>query len=170
VDATLPIALVVVALVALVALVDGLVRRRSLLHTLDRAWRDVPRDAETGLLDRRACPQRIAAELKRAGRGGGSVWVGMVTVLDGDPDRFGRMLFDSLRVPEVAFRIGERVVCIARPDLSPHLREDLLGRIGASAPRERLAIGETVWRGPGDGDANRVLHAAAAAVQEVSPA
>lgn len=168
-DATLPIALVVVALVSLGALVDGLVRRAAMARTLDRAWRDVPRDAETGLLDRRACAQRIAAELKRAGRSGGTVWVGMVTVLDGDPNRFGRMLCDSLRVPEVAFRIGERVVCIARPDLSPPLREDLLGRIGASAPRERLAIGETTWRGAGDGDATRVLHAAAAAVQEVAP-
>lgn len=165
-DVALPIALVLVAFVSLVALIDGLVRRRGLLRTVEQAWLEVPRDPETGLFDRRTCLQRIAAELKRAGRGGGTVWVGMVTVLDGNPDRFGRMLHDSIRVPEVAFRLDERVVCIARPDLSPAEREDLLGRIGASAPRERLAFGEVVWTGPTDGDARAVLERAAAAVQE----
>lgn len=166
-NVALPIALALVALVSLVTLLDGLVRRAILLRTLDRVWREVPRDAETGLLDRRVCQQRIAAELKRAARGGSSVWVGMITVLDGDADRFGRMLCDSLRVPEVAFRLDERVICIARPDLGWAEREDLLGRIGASAPRERLAFGETVWRDLATGgDARDVLRTAAAAVQE----
>ena len=165
-DVALPIALVAVVVASLVALVDGLTRRRTLQRTLDRAWHEVPRDGETGLYDRRVCLQRVAAELKRAGRGGGTVWVGMVTVLDGNPDRFGRMLADSLRVPEVAFRLDERVVCIARPDLDAAEREDLLGRIGASAPREHLAFGEVVWRGAADGDARVLLEAAAASVQE----
>jgi hypothetical protein len=168
VDAALPIALAIVALVAAIALVDALVRRRRLTHALARAWDDVPRDIETGLLDRRVCLQRIAAELKRARRGGGSVWLGVVTIVEGDPDRFGRLLHDSMRTPEVGFRIAERVICVARPDLDPARRGELLGRIAAAAPRERLAIGEATWSGVDDGDAAGLLHRASGATAEVS--
>lgn len=166
-DSLLPLGLIAVALVALLVLLDGLWRRRRLGRALDQAWRDVPRDAQTGLFDRRVCLQRIAAELKRAGRSGGTVWVGVITVLEGDADRFGRLFHDTMRLPEVGFRIGERVVCIARPDLDAAARDDLLGRVLGAAPRERLAIGETTWSGTADGDAARILHAASEAVREV---
>lgn len=166
--ATLPIALLVVALVAAGVLVDGLLRRRRLGRELRRAWDDVPRDSDTGLLDRRVCLQRLAAELKRARRGGGSVWVAIVTVVDGDPARFGRLLHDSMRMPEVGFRLGDRVVCLARPDLDGPHRAELLGRIAAAAPRERLAIGEARWTGPADGDAAELLRRASASSREVT--
>lgn len=165
-QAWLPMSLAAVALVALIWLVHGLWRRRRLLRRLELALRDVPRDPATGLYDRRVCLQRIAAELKRAARTHGSVWVGIVTVVDGDANRFGRILADSLRVPEVAFRLSERVVCIARPDLDPANRSDLLGRIATAGPREHLAIGETIWDGVADGDAADVLRAASADVRE----
>lgn len=163
--AVLPIGLAVVALVALIALVDGVLRRRRLNRSVERAWLEVPRDPETGLFDRRVCLQRVAAELKRARRGGGSVWVGVVTVVEGDPDRFGRMLHDGMRLPEVGFRIGERVVCVARPDLDESRRSELLGRIVAAAPRERLAIGEAIWRSTDDGDAAQLLRRASGATK-----
>lgn len=163
VDAVLPISLALIALVALALLIDGLVRRRRYARQVEAAWLEVPRDAETGLLDRRVCLQRIAAELKRARRGGGSVWLGVVTVVDGDADRFGRLLHDSMRTPEVGFRIGEQVVCVARPDLDPARREELIGRIAAAAPRERLAIGEATWSSDADGDAAQLLRTASAA-------
>lgn len=165
--AVLPIVLVAVAALALVLLVDGLVRRWRLDRELQRAWDDVPRDAETGLLDRRVCLQRIAAELKRARRSGTTVWVGVVTVLDGDASRFGRLLHDSMRLPEVGFRIGEQVVCLARPQLDAPHRAELLGRVTAAAPRERLAIGEATWTGASDGDAAQLLQRASAASAEV---
>lgn len=167
-DAALPIALLLVAIVALVALVDGLMRRRRLARQVEQAWLEVPRDVDTGLLDRRVCLQRIAAELKRARRGGGSVWVGVVTVLDGDTGRFGRLLHDSMRTPEVGFRIGEQVVCIARPDLDAPRRAELLGRVAAAAPRERLAIGEATWSSPRDGDAAELLRRASDSTREVA--
>lgn len=166
-EESLPIALVAVSVVALLVLLDGLVRRRRLQRVVERAWREVPRDAETGLFDKRACQQRIAVEIKRAARSGGSVWVGIVTVVDGDPDRFGRLLHDSLRVPEVAFRLTDQVVCIARPDLAPDEREDLIGRIVASGPRERLALGEQYWRSATDGTAADVLRRATNTMREV---
>lgn len=168
--ATLPIALAAIALAALGVLVEGLLRRRRLERELHRAWDDVPRDPETGLLDRRVCLQRLAAELKRARRGGGTVWVAVVTVLDGDAARFGRLLHDSMRLPEVGFRIGEQVVCVARPDLDGPGRAELLGRVAAAAPRERLAIGEARWQGPQDGDAAELLRRASAASRAVVPA
>ena len=163
--AALPIGLAIVAIVSFVVLVDGLLRRRRLERTVARAWLDVPRDPETGLFDRRVCLQRIAAELKRARRGGGNVWVGVVTVVDGDADRFGRLLHDGMRLPEVGFRIGERVMCVARPDLDEAHRDELLGRIAAAAPRARLAIGEATWTGAGD--AADVLRRASDATSEV---
>lgn len=168
--ATLPIALVAVALAAIGVLVDGLLRRRRLGRELRRAWDDVPRDPESGLFDRRVCLQRLAAELKRARRGGGSVWVAVITVLEGDASRFGRLLHDSMRMPEVGFRIGEQVVCLARPDLDGPHRAELLGRIAAAAPRERLAVGEARWEGPQDGDAAELLRRASAASREVASA
>ncbi|MEO6867325.1 MAG: hypothetical protein ABI200_04820, partial [Gaiellales bacterium] len=82
---------------------------------------------------------------------------------------FGRLLHDSMRLPEVGFRIDEQVVCIARPDLGAEDRSELLGRIIAAAPREQLAIGEQVWRGrEQDGDAAQLLQAAGAATREVA--
>lgn len=168
--ATLPIGLTLVALVALVVLVDGALRRRRLTLAVERAWLEVPRDRASGLFDRRVCLQRIAAELKRARRGGGTVWVGVVTVLDGDADRFGRLLHDGMRQPEVGFRLGDQVVCMARPDLDESHRADLLGRIAAAAPRERLAIGEATWRSAEDGDAAQLLQRASQATSEVSTA
>lgn len=167
-EAVFPIVLALVALVALLVLLDGLLRRRRLRRTLRRAWDEVPRDPATGLLDRRVCLQRIAAELKRARRGGTSVWVCVVTVTDGDADRFGRLLHDSMRTPEVGFRIAEQVVCLARPALDPTSRAELLGRIAAAAPREHLAIGEATWTGAQDGDASDLLRAASEATTEVS--
>ena len=131
--AILPIGLALVAIASVVVLLDGAWRRRRLARTVERAWLEVPRDGSTGLFDRRVCLQRIAAELKRARRGGGSVWVGVVTVLDGDADRFGRLLHDGMRLPEVGFRIGEQVMCVARPDLGDAHRDELLGRIVAAA-------------------------------------
>ncbi len=166
--AVLPIGLALLALVAFVVLVDGVVRRRRLARAVECAWLEVPRDPESGLFDRRVCLQRIAAELKRARRGGGSVWVGVVTVLDGDADRFGRLLHDGLRQPEVGFRLGEQVVCMARPDLDEPRRAELLGRIAAAAPRERLAIGEATWRSDADGNAAELLQRASNATTEVA--
>jgi hypothetical protein len=165
--AVLPIALAALALVAAVVLVDGVVRRGRLERRLRAAWDEVPRDGATGLYDRRVCLQRVAAELKRARRGGGSVWVAIVTVVDGDAARFGRLLHDSMRLPEVGFRIGEQVVCIARPDLDDPHRDELLGRVLAAAPRERLAIGEATWRPDGGEDAAQLLQRASAASREV---
>lgn len=169
-EVALPIALALVALVSLLVLGHGVWQRRRLQRRLVQALRDVPRDPATGLYDRRVCLQRIAAELKRARRTHGSVWVAIITVVEGDANRFGRILSDSLRVPEVAFRLSDRVVCIARPELDAANRSDLLGRIATAGPRERLAIGETVWRGVADGDAADVLRAASADVREGEPA
>ncbi|MCW2955488.1 MAG: hypothetical protein JWO69_357 [Thermoleophilia bacterium] len=166
-ESSLPIALAAVCVISLLVLADGLVRRARTVRAVDRAWLEVPRDGATGLFARRVCLQRIAAELKRARRGGGTVWVGVVTVLDGDADRVGRLFHDTMRLPEVGFRLGERVLCIARPDLDDAARDDLLGRVLGAAPRERLAVGEAVWRGPRDGDAVQLLRAASDAVREV---
>lgn len=168
-DAALPpIALAVVALCALVVILAALLHRRRLVRRISRAWSEVPRDPETGLFDRTVCLPRIAAELKRASRTGGTVWVGVITVTGGDAGRFGRLLHDSMRLPEVGFRLDEQVVCIARPDLGAEERVDLLGRIIAAAPREQLALGEHVWRGRRqDGDASQLLAAASAATREV---
>lgn len=167
-DAALPIGLALVALSALLVLVHGLLRRRRLARAVAQAWLEVPRDLDTGLLDRSVCLQRVAAELKRARRGSGSVWVAVITVLDGDAARFGRLLHDSMRTPEVGFRLADQVICIARPDLDRARREELLGRVAAAAPRERLAIGEATWRGPHDGDAAQLLRRASDATAEVS--
>jgi hypothetical protein len=167
VDALPALALFLIAVIAVAVLVDGLIRRVRLRRVLERAWREVPRDAETGLFDRRACLQRIAAELKRAARSEGTVWVGIVTVVEGDADRFGRLLNDSLRVPEVAFRLSDQVVCVTRPDLTEAEREDLIGRIVASGPRERLALGEQRWAGTTDGTAADVLRRATNTMREV---
>ena len=167
-DAVLPIALGLVGLVAFLVLVDGLVRRRALRRRVAQAWEEVPRDPETGLLERQVCLQRVAAELKRARRGSGTVWVAVVTVLDGDASRFGRLLHDSMRMPEVGFRLADQVVCIARPDPDAARRAELLGRVVAAAPRERLAIGEATWHGDQDGDAGDVLRRASAATVEVA--
>lgn len=164
--AVLPIALIIVSVVAIVVLADGFARRRTLQRRLARTHREIPRDAATGLLDRRACLPRLAAELKRAARGDGSVWVSVITIADGDADRFGRLLHDSVRIPEVAFRLADRVVCVARPDLDDAQREELLGRIVAAGPREVLTIGETVWRrGVAAQDAADVLRAATEAMR-----
>ncbi|MCW2926035.1 MAG: hypothetical protein JWM86_3 [Thermoleophilia bacterium] len=167
-EAALPLALLVVSLLSLLAVADAVVRRRRLQRELERAWREVPRDPATGLFDRRVCLQRVAAEVKRARRGGGSVWVGVVTVLTGDTDRFGRLLHDSMRLPEVGFRIGQQVVCIARPDLDEAHRSELLGRLVAAAPRERLAIGEATWSSSADGDAADVMRRASNSSIEVA--
>jgi hypothetical protein len=168
VDAALPIALGLVGIAAFLALIDGLVRRRSLRRRVEEAWAEVPRDPDTGLPARRVGRPRDAAELKRARRGNGSVWVAIVTVLDGDASRFGRLLHDSMRTPEVGFRLAEQVVCIARPDLDEARRAELLGRVVAAAPRERLAIGEAIWNGQQDGDAADVLRRASANTVEVA--
>ncbi len=148
-------------------LADGLVRRERLRRRVRAAWDQVPRDVDTGLYERQVCLPRVAAELKRARRGGGSVWVAVVTVLDGDAGRFGRLLHDSMRLPEVGFRLGEQVACIARPDLDRAHRDDLLGRVVAAAPRERLAIGEAVWHAGDSEDAAELLRRASAATREV---
>ena len=166
--AALPIGLAATAFIALAVLVHGIVRRAQLSRALERAWHEVPLDHATGLFDRRACMQRVAAEINRARRGSGTVWLGVVTVTSGDPDRFGRLLHDSLRVPEVGFRLADCVVCIARPGLTPAERDDLLGRIVAAAPRERLALGEATWESTVDGDAARLLQRASAEVREVA--
>lgn len=166
--AVLPITLAAIGAVSLVVLVDGIVRRSRRERELVRAWDEVPRDDDTGLYDRRVCVQRIAAELKRARRSGGRVWVAVVTVLDGDAARFGRLLHDSMRLPEVGFRIGEQVVCIARPQLDDDHRAELLGRVLAAAPRERLAIGEATWRAGDAEDASALLQRASRASAEVS--
>jgi len=170
VDAALPIGLAIAIVVALFVLVEGLLRRRTLLRQLDAAWLEVPRDEATGLFDTRVCLQRVAAEVKRARRGGGSVWVVVVTVLDGDADRFGRILFDSMRLPEVGFRLSDQVVVIARPNVDPSVRADVLGRVAAAAPRERLAIGEATWSSAEDGNAADLLRRASDAVREVTVA
>ena len=166
-DALPAIALVCVAVIALCVLVDGIVRRARLQRVVERAWREVPIDVATGLFDRRACLQRIAAEVKRAARSKGTVWVGIITVVEGDADRFGRLLHDSLRVPEVAFRLSDQVMCVTRPDLSDAEREDLIGRIVAAGPRERLALGEQSWRSSTDGTAADVMRRATNTMREV---
>lgn len=166
--ALLPIGLLLVSFASCLVICDGLIRVRRLRRALRIEWDEIPRDAATGLFDRSVCMQRIAAEVKRSGRSYGSVWVGVVTVLEGDADRFGRMLYDSLRLPEVAFRIDTQVVAIARPELDDASRAELIGRIGAAAPRERLAIGEATWRHGDDGSAADLLRRASSRSVEVS--
>lgn len=164
----LPLILVAVALVAMLVLLHGLIRRGQLTRVIERSWLMVPRDEETGLLDRSTCLQRVAAEVKRARRGGGNVWVAVITITSGDPARFGRLLHDSLRMPEVAFRLDDRVVCLARPNLDDASRADVLARVVAAAPREQLAIGEAVWSSVApEGDAADLLQRASRATGPV---
>lgn len=159
-EAALPLTLAALALASLVVLLDGLVQQRRVDRQLREVLTRIPRDPDTGLFDRRVCQQRLAAELKRAARTDGNVWVGVVTVMHGDADRFGRLAADSLRFPEVGFRLAERVFCVIRPELDDVVRADLIGRLRSAGPREDIAIGEHLWSSPADGDAPDVLRAA----------
>lgn len=141
----LSLILIIVLIVSLGLLADGIVRQRRLARRLTRARRDVPIDVETGLLDRRACIPRLTAELKRAARTGDSVWVGVITVIEGDAARFGRTALDALQVPEVGFRLAESVFCFVRPAAGETSLVELAGRLKRAAPRERLMLGEATW-------------------------
>jgi len=163
----LVLACAVVSVASLVAIVHGVLRRGHFERQLIRALRSVPRDRATGLFDRRVCMQRVAAELKRARRSNWNAWVGIVTVVDGDPTRFGRVLHDSLRQPEVGFRLSPQVMCVVRPQVDDATRADLIGRIIGAAPRELLALGEATWSSPADGTAADLLRAASSATRDV---
>lgn len=153
------IILLITIAVALVLIVDGVIALRRLGRRIDDARAHGPMDEETGLWNQRAYLPRVTAEMKRAQRVGGSLWIGVWTVVDGDPHRFGRVASDGLRFPEVGFRLGERVFCFVRPDMRDDLREEFHRRLRSSAPRERAACGEALWRG-GEPDAMALLHAA----------
>jgi hypothetical protein len=60
------------------------------------------------------------------------------------------------------------VVCVVRPDLDEAQHLELVGRIRAAGPRERLAIGVTRWFSPADGDARDVLHRATTSMEELA--
>lgn len=138
---------------------EGLIARRRVQRQLQLAHEHRPTDESTGLWNERAYMHRVESELKRVQRGGSNLWLGVWTVVDGDPERFGRMAADGIRFPEIGFRLSDRVFCFVRPAMSVERRDDLHRRLRNAAPRERSAIGEIVWRG-GEPDAMRLLHAA----------
>lgn len=152
-------ALLIVTVLLLLAGVEGLASRRRIEGEIARARRVLPVDESTGLLNHRAYLQRVTGELKRAHRGKGNVWLGVWTVVEGDPERFGRLAAGSVHFPEVGFRLAERVFCFVRPNIDDDLRADLHGRLRRAAPREKAAVGEAVWQG-GDTDAMALLDTA----------
>jgi hypothetical protein len=153
------IVLYIIGGIGLLLALDGLVARTKIQHKIDDARRQRPVDEGTGLLNQRAYLHRITGELKRAQRSHSNVWLGVWTVVDGDPDRFGRVAADGLRFPEVGFRLAERVFCFVRPGITEDQRADLLLRLRSGAPREKAASGEVTWTG-GQTDAMRLLHIA----------
>lgn len=153
------IVLLFINAISLALIVEGVISLRRLQRRIIDASLSGPYDEETGLLNQRAFVSRVTSELKRAQRTGGELWVGVWTIVDGDPARFGRVAADSLRFPEVGFRLGEQVFCFVRPDMHEDVRDEFHRRIRSSTPRERAAIGEAVWNG-GDPDAMALLHAA----------
>lgn len=157
----------VISFIAIIMIVEMLLRRHRLKRQVEDAWLSVPIDIETGLFDRSVCLQRISVELKRARRSKTNVWVGVVTVASGDADRFGRLLQDTLRVPEVAFRLSEQVVCIVRPNLAETEYEELVGRIIASGPREQIVLGDCLWESSKEGSAADLLRNATDKMVEV---
>lgn len=154
------IILLVISCISVLAAVEAAVERRRLGARLDRARRELPKDEATGLLNHRAFRQRILGEIKRAKRGGGSVWLSVWTVVDGDPDQFGRVAADGLRFPETGFRLAERVFCFTRPNATDEHRGDLARRLRQGAPRARAAVGEARWAGGSVEDAMALLHEA----------
>ncbi len=159
------ILLLILIVFAMGLVVEGLWRVRILRRQIVEARDNGPIDDETGLYNHRAFVERVTAEMKRAQRVGGSVWIGVWTVVEGDPDRFGRVACDGLRFPEVGFRLSDRVFCFARPDMRSELREEFHRRIRSSAPRERAAVGEAVWRG-GEPDAMGLLNRAIGGIDQ----
>ena len=155
------IALLILTAALMLAGVEGVLARRRIEREIAQARRVLPVDEASGLLNHRAYHQRVTGELKRAHRGKGNVWLGVWTVVEGDADRFGRLAADSLRFPEVGFRLAERVYCFVRPNVDEELRTDLHLRLRRAAPRETAAVGEAVWAS-GDPDAMKLLDAAIA--------
>jgi hypothetical protein len=156
--------LLIVIGLSLLATIDALISRRKVTRDIAEARSRLPVDEETGLLNHRAYLQRTTGELKRAKRSKGNLWLGVWTVTEGDPDRFGRVAADGLRFPEVGFRLSERVFCFTRPEITEQLRRDLHSRLRTAAPREKVSIGEVLWNG-GEPDAMKLLDEAVARVK-----
>lgn len=151
--------------ILVLAIFEGTISQRRLRAEIARARHIVPTDDATGLLNHHAYRQRIAGELKRAARADGSVWLVVVTVVDGDPEQFGRVAADGLRFPEVGFRLAERVFCFVRPNASAEQRRDVLARLRAAQPTMSAAIGQSAFP---DGPAEPValLHDAIARMRQ----
>jgi hypothetical protein len=159
------LALAIAIFLLVCAGIEGIFARRRYEQEILRARRVLPVDEQTGLLNHRAYLQRVSGELKRAHRAKGNVWLGVWTVVDGDPDRFGRLAADGLHFPEVGFRLAERVFCFVRPNVDDDLRSDVHARLRRAAPRERAAVGEAIWL-DGDPDAMRLLDTAIGRMEE----
>lgn len=159
------LALAIATVVLILVGVEGIFGRRRAEAEITRARRVLPVDESTGLLNHRAYLQRVTGELKRARRGKGNVWLGVWTVVDGDPDRFGRLAADGIRFPEVGFRLAERVFCFVRPNVDDDLRTDVHSRLRRAAPRERAAVGEAIWV-DGEPDAMELLDTAIGRMEE----
>lgn len=149
----------VVTVVGLLLMLDGAITHARLSRELAVARDLPPVDEVTGLLSERAFIHRVTSELKRAQRSGASVWLGVWTIVEGDPDRFGRIAADVLRFPEAGFRISDRVFCFIRPLVTRQQRADLVLRLRTAAPRRTSASGEATWTG-GSTDAMALLQAA----------
>lgn len=145
---------------ALLGGVEAMLARRSLRVEIQNARRQLPTDSATGLLNHRAYLQRISGELKRAKRSGGTVWLSVWTVVEGDADQFGRVAADGLRFPEVGFRLSDQVFCFARPNATDEQRGELAMRVRNGAPRTRAAVGEVHFRSGDSEDAMQLLHEA----------
>jgi hypothetical protein len=155
------VVLVIVGLIAVVAIVEGLVARRTLGAQLVEARAVVPIDEATGLLNHRAYAQRVTGEIKRAGRTHNNLWLSVWTIVEGDSDQFGRIAADSLRFPEIGFRLDERVYCFLRPGIDEAGQRELYTRLAAATRRVRIAVGEQTWT-PSDSsiDARALLNSA----------
>jgi hypothetical protein len=142
----LSLVLIVVTVLALLAIVEGLLSARGISRKIVEARSSAPVDEETGLLNHRAYVQRITGELKRAARMNGNLWLSVWTVVEGDAAQFGRIAADGVRFPEIGFRLSDRVYCFVRPSIDDEHRSDMLGRLTAAARRSRVAVGESFWR------------------------
>lgn len=152
------VVLVAIAM-SVVAGVQGRRARRELTVRLEELSRDVPSDPATGLLRRAAYEQRVTGELKRAERFGGTVDVTVWTVVDGDPDAFGRAAANRLHVPEIGFRLGARVFCFVHPDARRPAEHDLVARVRQATAFAQADVGIAAWPGDAAGAGRLLLHA-----------
>jgi hypothetical protein len=115
---------------AIVAVVEAVVERQALRKKMEWARHNAPADPETALLTVEAFQARAVAELKRAERYKGTVSIGFWNVEMGDPVEFGCHVRETLRFPEVGFRMSGSLFAVVSPSDDVAARDALPSRIG----------------------------------------